>query len=220
MSANGQSLAIDERYIVTDNKQWEFERDRCALLVIDMQNDFVADGGCVQVMEALNQVPRIKNLIGKCRGFGIPIIYTLQRVDPVFSPLEVMGRPALKEAGIREGTWGTEVFSEIAPQPGDVLIWKRRFSAFFQTDLETVLRNIRGNEKPVDTVIICGTVTNICCESTARDAYFRDYKVVFGSDVNSARVKDAHFATLRNMEFFGRVLDCETIIDSLEKGKG
>ena len=214
------SLASDETYITTDNKQWEFERDRCALLVIDMQNDFVAEDGCVRVTEAIKQIPKIKNLIGKCREFCVPIIYTLQKVDPVFCPLEVMTRPALLNGGVREGTWGTEVFSQIAPMPNDLLVWKRRFSAFFQTDLEILLRNVRGCEKPVDTVIICGTVTNICCESTARDAYFRDYKVVFGSDVTSARYKDAHYASLRNMEFFGRVLDCETIIKALEQGKG
>jgi len=199
---------------------WEFERDRCALLVIDMQNDFVLEGAIMQVKEAGRQVPKIKELIKKCRESGVPVIYTLQRTDPVFCPLEVAGVPRLKDAGMREGTEGVMIVSELAPQPNDLLVWKRRFSAFFQTDMEILLRNVRGCEKPVDTVIICGTVTNICCESTARDAYFRDYKVVFGSDINSAHDEESHNSTLRNMKVFGRVMDCESIIKVLVQGRG
>ena len=201
-------------------KKWEFERDRCALLVIDMQNGFVSEGGSLRVPEAGRRIPAIKKLIDKCRELGVPIIYTLQRSDAVLCPLEVSNWPDPNADGLREGTWGTEVVPELTPLPGDMLLWKRRFSAFFQTDLELILRNIRGSEKPVDTVIICGTVTNICCESTARDAFFRDFKVVFGSDVTAAIFEDAHIASLRNMEIFGRVLDCDTIITALEHGKG
>ena len=213
-------MSIDNKFLKKSDKPWEFERDRCALLVIDMQNDFVLEGAVMQVKEATRQIPRIKRLIDKCRELSVPIIYTLQRTDAVFCPLEVAVLPWLKDAGMREGTGGADIVSEIAPEPGDLLLWKRRFSAFFQTDLEILLRNIRGQEKPVDTVIICGTVTNICCESTARDAFFRDFKVVFGTDVNSAHDEEAHNATLRNMEIFGRTMDCETIINSLDRGRG
>jgi ureidoacrylate peracid hydrolase len=213
-------MSGENKFLQKCDMPWEFERDRCALLVIDMQNDFVAEGAIMQVKEAGRQVPKIKKLIAKCRELGVPIIYTLQRTDAVFCPLEVAVLPWLKEAGMREGTWGAEIFPELAPQPDDLLVWKRRFSGFFQTDLEILLRNIRGGEKPVDTVIISGTVTNICCESTARDAFFRDYKIVFGSDINSAHDEEAHNATLYNMGFFGRVLDCEAIIKALENGRG
>jgi len=203
-----------------DEKPWLFERDRCALLVIDMQNDFVLDGAIMQVKEATRQVPRIKRLIEKCREHEVPIIYTIQKTDAVFCPLEVAAFPWLKDAGMREGSDGAKVVNELAPQLGDLIVYKRRFSAFFQTDLEILLKNVRGSEKPVDTVIICGTVTNICCESTARDAFFRDYKVVFGTDVNSAHDEEAHNATLRNMKIFGRTMDNETIIKALESGRG
>lgn len=200
-------------------KPWVFERDRSVLMVVDMQNDFVQEGAIMQVKEAGRQVPRIKGLIAKCRELGVPIIYTIQKTDAVYCPLEVVTFPWLKEAGMREGSDGSKVFQELAPLPGDMIIYKRRFSAFYNTDLEIILKNIRGTSCPVDTVIICGTVTNVCCESTARDAYFRDYKVVFGSDINSAHDIEAHNATLRNMEIFGRVMDCETIIKSLEDGR-
>ena len=200
--------------------KWEFERDRCVLLVIDMQNDFVREGAVMEVKEAKNQLPKIRKLIDVCRGLGVPVIYTIQETDAVFCPLEVASIPKLKLEGMRKGTGGQQIVSELAPEPEDIIIHKRRFSAFYQTDLEIILRNIRGSEKPVDTVIICGTVTNICCESTARDAFFRDYKVVFGSDICSANTLKAHEATLENMEIFGRSMDCAAIAGALERGRG
>jgi len=213
-------MAGENKFLKKSAKPWEFERDRAVLLVIDMQNDFVRDGAIMQVKEAGRQLPKIKGLIAKCRELGVPVIYTIQKTDAVFCPLEVAIFPWLKEAGMREGSDGAKIVDELAPQPDDIIIYKRRFSAFFQTDLEIILRNIRGSEKPVDTVIISGTVTNVCCESTARDAFFRDYKVVFGTDINSAHDEETHNATLRNMEIFGRTMSCDSIIQALEHGKG
>jgi ureidoacrylate peracid hydrolase len=189
-------------------------------MVIDMQNDFVLDGAVMQVKEAKSQLPKIKKLIGKCRELGVPVIYTIQETDAVFCPLEVAAIPRLKDAGMRKGSGGQQIVDELAPLPDDIVIRKRRFSAFYQTDLEIILRNIRGSVNTVDTIIISGTVTNICCESTARDAFFRDYKVVFGTDICSANTKESHNATLANMEIFGRNMDCETIIKALERGRG
>jgi len=211
----GMIVRMPENFV-----KWEFERDRSVLLVIDMQNDFVLDGAVMQVREAKNQLPRIKKLIGKCRELGVPVIYTIQETDPVYCPLEVAAFPRLKDSGMRKGTQGMQIVDELAPSPDDIIIRKRRFSAFYQTDLEIILRNIRGAINLVDSVIICGTVTNICCESTARDAYFRDYKVVFGTDVCSANTLESHNATLANMEIFGRIMSCDAIISALEYGKG
>ena len=203
-----------------ENGKWEFERDRSVLIVVDMQNDFVLEGAIMCVNEARKQIPKIQTLISKCRELGVPVIYTVQDTDPVFCPLEVASVPKLKTAGMRVGTRGYQVVDELAPLPDEVIIRKRRFSAFYQTDLDIVLRNIRGVIKPVDTVIICGTVTNICCESTARDACFRDYKVILGSDVCSAHTLEAHNATLENMKVFGKSMNSETIIKALENGRG
>ena len=200
--------------------KWEFERDRSVLLVIDMQNDFVLEGAILEVKEARNQVPKIRKLIDKCHELGVPVIYTIQETDPVFCVLEVAAYPPLTETGMRIGTKGYEIIDELTPGADDMIVRKRRFSAFYQTDLELILRNIRGSANPVDTVIICGTMTNICCESTARDAFFRDFKVVFGTDICSTRTQESQNATLVNMEIFGRNLDCESIVNALEKGRG
>ena len=200
--------------------KWAFRRDRSALLVIDMQNDFVREGAIMHVKEAKNQIPKIRSLIDKCRGLGVPVIYTVQEVDPVFCALEVASFAPLMESGMRKGSEGIKIIEELEPLPEEMVIRKRRFSAFYQTDLELILRNIRGAENPVDTVIICGTVTNICCESTARDAFFRDFKVVFGTDVCSAHTQESQNATLVNMEIFGRNMDFESIMAALDKGEG
>ena len=199
---------------------WEFERDRSVLMVIDMQNDFVLEGAVMEVRDAKKQIPKIRRLIDKCHELGVPVIYTIQETDEVFCPLEVGATPQLRREGLRKDTVGQRVVDELAPGPEDISMKKRRFSAFYQTDLEIILRNIRGSVSPVDTIIICGTVTNICCESTARDAFFRDYKVVFGTDICSAHTPEAHAATLENMRLFGRNMDCEGIIGALERGRG
>ena len=192
------------------SNNWTIERANCALLVIDMQNDFVREGAIMEVPEARAQVGRIAGLVDACREKDVPVIYTVHETDPAFNPLEIATFPHLAEAGMRRGTDGIEVFDELAPAEGEYVLHKRRYSAFFQTDLELVLRN-----SGVDTVIICGTVSNICCESTARDAYFRDFKVVFGSDVNSALSKEVHKAVLANMKLFGRVMTAEEITTTL-----
>ncbi|MBQ9022545.1 MAG: cysteine hydrolase [Eubacterium sp.] len=194
---------------------WTLNKDRCALIVVDMQNDFVREGAIMEVKDAKGQIPQIQRLIACCRELGIPVIYTQQITDAVFCPMEVIGQPWLKEAGMREGTEGIEIIDELKPEPGEHVIKKRRFSAFYQTDLEIILKNIRGMEQSVDTIIVCGTVTNICCESTIRDAFFRDYKVVLGTDVCSAHTPEAQAATIENMKIFGRSMSCDEIIEEL-----
>ena len=200
--------------------KWEFQRERSVLLVIDMQNDFVQEGAILEVAEARKQIPRIRELIDKCHELAVPVIYTIHELDPAICALEVAAFPKLKETGMRKGTKGIQIVDELTPAPGDTIIRKHRFSAFYQTELELILRNIRGSDNPADTVIICGTMTNICCESTARDAFFRDYKVVFGTDINATKTQESQNATLVNMELFGRNMDCSSIIAALEKGKG
>lgn len=201
---------------------WTFERDRTALLVVDLQNDFVAEGAIMEVPEARRQIPRVRKLIECCRRLGVPVIYTMHVHHPSIDlcSLEVKMFPRLKNEGLREGSTGVEIYPEIKPLSGDVVIRKRRYSAFYNTELETVLRNLKGRNQ-IDALIICGTLTNICCESTARDAFFRDYKVVFGSDVNAALDQESHDATLRNIaQAFGRVMDSSAIIAALEAGRG
>ena len=192
----------------TSQRPWPFDRDRAALLVIDMQRDFVDEGAVMEVAAARHRIPAMRQVIELCRASGIPIIYTRHVLSDDFeiSPLETAYQPRLKSTGMREGSSGVEIVSELAPKPGDIIIDKHRYDAFHDTRLDTVLRNIRGPGK-VDTVIITGTVTSICCESTARSAFMRDYKVAFVSDANGGLDDASHNATLDIIgKVFGRVM--------------
>ena len=202
-------------------KSWTLVRERAALLVIDMQNDFVKEGGLLEVPRIRSQLPLIKRLIETCRELEVPVIYTRQVYPPHSSvnPLSLQMFPLLEREGLRKGTDGAEICMELAPEPGDLIVEKMGFNAFHDTQLESFLRNIGGRRK-VDTVIICGTATNICCESTARGAVERDYKVVFGSDVNSAWTDEFQSATLKNIQYaFGRVMSCNEIMNALRNGE-
>ncbi|MCL2592647.1 MAG: cysteine hydrolase [Defluviitaleaceae bacterium] len=199
--------------------KWPLKREKTALLVIDMQNDFVLENAIMEVKEAKKQVPKIKSLIAKCRELEIPVIYTIHETDPTLCALEIVAFPHLKNAGMRKGTKGVEVIDDLKPNPDEKVVRKHRFSAFYQTDLELFIRNIKANSA-IDTLIICGTVTHICCESTARDAFYRDFKVVFGTDICSVDCPDIQAATIKNMEIFGSNLDCATILKALENGIG
>ena len=193
---------------------WEFNSKKAVLLVIDMQNDFVNEGAIMEVPMARKYIPNMKRIIDHCRGTSIPIIFTRHVLSDQFdiSPLEAAYNPTLKEAGMREGTYGVEIIKELAPLPGEIIISKHRYDAFYNTQLDTVINNIRGMNE-VDTVIIIGTVTNICCESTARSAFMRDYKVAFIRDANGGLDESSHNATLSTIgNVFGRVMTTDELI--------
>ena len=160
------------------------EPDRCALLVFDMCNDFVAPGGSFEVPGAAAIVPNLHRLINFCRRKNIPVIYTQHLVREDLSDIGVIGEiwPQIadlvrEKRGFVKGAEGMEIFEPIKPEPRDILIEKRRYSAFSHTDLDVVLKG-----KKRDTLIITGVSTNIGPETTVRDAVVRDYKVIFVSD--------------------------------------
>ncbi|MEC5211266.1 nicotinamidase-related amidase [Psychrobacter sp. PL15] len=153
---------------------------KVALLVIDMENDFVKPGAPMCVPMATDAVPNIKKLINVCREKGSTIIYTAHVHGKDRSDMGLMSGfwpPIDSQEALVDNTHGTEIYPDLAPQDGELLIKKHRYSAFYNTDLDTQLKN-----REIDTLIITGTVTNMCCDSTARDAQFRNYKVIFVSD--------------------------------------
>ncbi len=148
--------------------------------MIDLQNDFVAPGAPYACPDGPELVTAVNDVIRACREKGIPVIFTAVMHRPDGSDLGSVRHlhPLTAEgAALREGTPGVELYPGLDVQPGDEVIRKRRYSAFFGTELDLLLRN-RG----VEVVIIVGVATNVCCDSTARDAFFRGYKVVFLSD--------------------------------------
>lgn len=187
---------------------WQIDPAKTALLVIDMQNDFVLEGHPMEVPEARTAIPYIQRLIATSRELGIPVIYSQHtlRDDFAVSPLESTYNERLLTVGMRKGTFGVQVIDALKPAENEIVIEKYRYDAFYATNLEPVLRSIRGLNQ-IDTVIITGTLTEVCCESTARGAYMRDYKVAFVSDATGALTTPAQVATENVIRtFFGRVL--------------
>jgi len=156
---------------------------RAALIVVDMENDFVAPGAPLETPAGRAMLPTLKRAITFCREHGIRVIYTThaQRRDGCdMGRFKDLWPPIRHGAGLVDGEPGSEIYLEIAPRTDEIVITKRRYSAFYGTDLEIILRGLG-----VDTVVISGVTTENCCHATARDALFRDYKVIFLSDATA-----------------------------------
>jgi len=200
---------------------WRVDPQKAALLIIDMQNDFVLEGHPMEVPMARRRIPRMQEVIDECRTAGIPVIYTEHILLDTFnvSPLESTYNPALLVAGMRKGSFGSQVIDDLKPQPGDTVIRKHRYDAFHNTQLETVLATVSG-PRQVDTVIIIGTLTEVCCDSTARGAYMRDYQVAIVSDATGALSDEAQTATEKNIgTFFGRALSTGELVAEIRDGR-
>lgn len=189
----------------------ELARDKAALLVIDMQRFFLSPDSPTFTCGGIAIIPILKQLIAAFRAVGRPVIYTRH-----------VHHPERLDAGILEWWWEgmclegspeSEVHSELAPLPNEKVILKHRYSAFYNTDLETVLRCLK-----IEDLVISGIMTNMCCESTARDAYYRDYRVFFLADATGSINEDMHLASLLNLAFgFAVVTTTDSVIQHLVK---
>jgi len=144
-----------------------------AILVIDMLNDFVT--GKLKCDRAKNIIPNLKKLIEAAREKKVPVIYCNDSHLPVDRELKLWGPHAMR------GTEGAQVIPELKPEKNDFIVNKRTYSAFFETGLDPLLRDLG-----VDTVIITGLHTNICDRHTAADAFFRGYKIIIAKDAVEA----------------------------------
>jgi ureidoacrylate peracid hydrolase len=189
---------------------------RSALLVIDMQNAFVAPGAAYETPKARDIVGNLERLLDAAHAYGMPVVWTRSDHSPPYGGVLLKKCPAVAIDGICCA--GHESFEFYAgmpqPQPGDHQVVKHKYDAFFETDLDAILRN-----SGVDTVIITGTATNICCDTTARSAFCRDYQVAFLSDATATFDDEMHEATLKTMDLlFGRVMTTAETLAELDEG--
>lgn len=193
--------------------------ERTALLNIDMQNCFVQDSP-IAAPDGLVVLQRINRLAAACRAAGILVIHASIVTRPDGSNLGVLGQfsPPAREGILNKGTKSAALHSGLVIDPRDVLIDKPRFGAFYGTDLELILRG-RG----IDTLIISGVATNVCCETTAREAAVRDFHVFFLSDgtatadMGNASAEELQKATCATLGFlFAQVLTVDEIIAKIE----
>ena len=185
-------------------------RDGSALLVIDMQRFFLDPDSPTFTCGGLAILPKVKKLIRAFRTAGRPVIFTRHVHHPDGLDAGIMGW--WWEGMCLEGSPESEIHEELAPEDGEKVILKHRYSAFYNTDLETVLRCLKVRD-----LAITGIITNMCCESTARDAYYRDYRIFFPADGTGSISEDMHLASLLNLCFgFSWVTDVDTIASQLD----
>ena len=201
-----------------------------ALLIVDMQNDFVREGAPMEVPDARATIPQHQQLIAFCRKVGLPIIYTrflagpnrtlMWEWSPQLEPPILACQRSHKRyyADVDRTLDCADVIDEIYPQPGDHIVDKYGYGAFHSTNLADTLHSLG-----VESLILTGTVTQICVEETGREAFHYGYKTTLVSDAVSSYILDLHAATLKNFALkFGWVLTTEEVLQALSarfKGK-
>lgn len=214
-----------------DVPAWAIERGRAmnffpainpaktALVVVDMQNGFMVDGQLLANQHALDIVPNINRLANGLRAAGGMVAWTRH----TFVETAPFAPPAWQMTGgfrypealsiLAPGTFGHALHDDLDVAPQDLVIDKYRYSAFIHhsSDLDAKLRGVG-----IDTIIVTGTVTNCCCESTARDGNMLGYKTFFVSDATAALTDEEHNAALLSMAtIFGDVRSAGEILDLL-----
>jgi len=170
-----------------------------ALLVVDMQNDFVLPDAPAAVKGAAATIPRIKAVLDRFRRSGWPVFHVVREYRADGSDIEISRRDAfLAGPGyVISGTTGAEIVRALSPESGEYRIVKPRFSAFFGTELELILRRLA-----VDRLVLCGTQYPNCIRATAYDGLSHGYPVLVITDATSAsddQVAEANIRDLRNV---------------------
>ncbi len=179
---------------------------KTALVVIDMQNAFMLPGMPVEVPAAREIVPNVNKLAAATRAAGGKVVWVKMCLEGQSEAWCVFfdGDPRRTTlSALTPGSRGFELHADLDVRHEDAIVVKRRFGAFIQgsSDIDRHLRNAG-----IDTVIIVGTLTNICCESSARDAMMLNYRLIFVADANAALSDAEHNATLTSMlRVFGDV---------------
>lgn len=200
---------------------FEVVPERTALVNVDMQNCFV-EGSPIAAPDGLVVLERINRVAAACRRAGILVIHTSNVFRADGSNLGVLAEfdPIVKTGILNKGSAAAALHQKLVVDIRDILLDKPRFGAFHGTDLELILRS-RG----IDTLVITGIATNVCCETTAREAAVRDFRVLFLSDgtatfsigdLSAAALQKATCATLGKV--FAQVLTVDEIIAKIELG--
>jgi ureidoacrylate peracid hydrolase len=192
-----------------------------AVLIVDVQNDFCAEGGAMHregrdVSAVQAMVPRLARFLAAARAARVPLVWIRNVYN--HTPNWYLSEVWLEQASRRRrglyvdrpvceaGEWNGDFYG-VRPEPEDVIVTKHRYGAFESSDLDLVLRSTG-----VRTVIMTGVATNVCVETTARQAFLRDYYVVFTSDCTATYSQAEHDATLANIDaFFGQVATADEI---------
>lgn len=194
----------------------EIDLERTALVIVDMQNGYLAKGGYFDltgydITLAKKVIAPIEMMINAARSEGLKVIYIVTVHPPDLSDCGgpdsavwhkdglvrlIREHPEWQDKFTIRGTWGAEIVEELKPQEGDIVFEKMRYSAFFQTNLDTVLKTFH-----IKYLIFTGVATNICVEATIRDAYYLGYFPILVSDATTPAGSDyLKEATIHNVK--------------------
>ena len=198
---------------------------RPALVIVDMQNDFVRQGAPMEVPDARNTIEQNKQLLELCRKAGIPVIFTrfIATDDPsllwnwspkIAPPLYACKRGYQRSyPDINKKLECIAVIDELAPLPSEIIIDKNGYGAFHHTSLDSVLKKLG-----VESILLTGTVTQICVEETGREAFHHGYKTTMITDAVSSFAPDLHTATIRNFAMkFGWTKTTAEVVQKLKE---
>ena len=234
-------MTISSRVVRIDAQPEPVDLDvgKTAVLVVDMQNDFGAEGGMfhragIDIAPIQAAVAPTARVLRAARAAGLNVIYLKMEFRPDLTDAGAADSPNRRKhapLGLgktittpdgREGrilvrdTWGTEVLPELAPEAGDIVVSKHRYSGFYETDLDLILRSLG-----VSTLIVTGCTTSVCVESTIRDAMFRDYACLLLTDCTAEPVgyglpRSNHDASLLVIQLlFGWTATSDAVITAL-----
>lgn len=176
---------------ITENV--ELEAERTALIIVDMQNDFVKPGGRLRVPGAEKTIEPIRLLLRRARESQVMTVFTQDTHYPGDPEFGIWGEHVVK------GTWGWRIIDELSPLPGEIVVEKTRYDGFYGTPLDDLLR-VHG----IRDLVIVGTVANICVLHTAASAALRWYRVYIPMDAISALNEFDYYVTLRQVSFLYR----------------
>ena len=202
-----------------EEAHWDLTPSRTVLVIIDPQNDFLHPEGWyarknIDISHMQRIVGPLKQLILECRTKNIPIVWTRHGTRGLEDggPFMLL-RPFLAEGGLRQGTWGYEVFDELEPRPEDWYIEKTRLSAFYQTNLESILRALNA-----DTVLYTGVLTNQCVAATSKDSTFRDFKSIVIEECTGTTFPHLHDPAIEMMRVgWAEVRDLESTLSEIRQ---
>ena len=201
-----------------EEAHWDLVPGRTALVVIDPQNDFLHPDGWyaasgIDIAHMRRTIEPTAALVAAARSRNIPVIWTRhgfrdERDAGVFLRL----RPFLKEGGLRQGTWGYEVIDDVGPRGDDWFVEKNRLSAFYNTNLELILRSLNA-----ETVLFAGVLTNQCVAASSKDANFRDFKPIVVSDCTGTTLPHLHEPALEMVRVgWGEVRGLSDMLEEIE----
>ncbi len=192
--------------------------DKTALMVIDMQNAFCHPEGSMVTLRGFDTtalqaaIAPCTTLVEAARATSVPIIFTQYVYRADYSDAGWRMREVTPEVigsgSLAAGTWDVELVEGLEPEEGDLIVQKNRPSAFYSTRLESYLRSMA-----IESLVICGVTTNICVETTARDAGQRDYRTFVVADATAEMEPDRHEVALEALGLmFARVLSVEEVL--------